>query len=127
MKKRISTNWGKWVRERQSEKWIVDEVQRISKLSKLWSVAAIIIIILLASLGIFLNYFLGSRSSEKIDASTRQMLNVNKESIQQTLNALNPNDFIFKPLEDSDWYTPTPINEYVALNVLPVQSKIISF
>ena len=127
MKKRISTNWGKWVRERQSEKWIVDEVQRISKLSKLWSVAAIIIIILLASLGIFLNYFLGSRSSEKIDASTRQMLNVNKESIQQTLNALNPNDFIFRPLEDSDWYTPTPINEYVALNVLPVQSKIISF
>ncbi len=127
MKKRISTNWGKWVRERQSEKWIVDEVQRISKLSKLWSVAAIIIIILLASLGIFLNYFVGSRSSEKIDASTRQMLNVNKESIQQTLNALNPNDFIFRPLEDSDWYTPTPINEYVALNVLPVQSKIISF
>ena len=126
MKKRISTNWGKWVRERQSEKWIVDEIQRVSKLSKLWTVAAIIIIILLASVGIFLNYLVGSRSSEKIDASTRQMLSVNKESIQKTLNALNPNDFIFKPLEDSDWYTPTPINEYVALNVLPVQSKKIS-
>ena len=126
MKKRIPTNWGKWVRERQSEKSIVDEVQKISKLSMLWSVAAIIIIILFASAGIFLNYFLGSRSSEKIDASTRQMLRENKESIQKTLNAMNPNDFFFKPLEDSDWYTPTPINEYVALNVLPVQSREIS-
>ena len=126
MKKRIPTNWGKWVRERQSEKSIVDEVQKISKLSMLWSVAAIIIIILFASAGIFLNYFLGSKSSEKIDASTRQMLRENKGSIQKTLNALNPNDFTFKPLEDGDWYTPTPINEYVALNVLPVQSRKIS-
>jgi len=37
MKKRISVNWGKWVRERQQEKWIVAEIQKVSKLSKLWS------------------------------------------------------------------------------------------
>jgi len=36
MKKRISTNWGKWVRERQQEKWIVDEIQKVSRLAKLW-------------------------------------------------------------------------------------------
>jgi len=35
--KRISTNWGKWVRERQQEKWIVAEIQKVSRLSKLWS------------------------------------------------------------------------------------------
>jgi hypothetical protein len=54
------------------------------------------------------------------------MLKVSKESIQQTLNAMNPNDFIFKLFEDSDWSTPTPISEYMTLNVLPVQSKKIS-
>ena len=127
MKKRISTNWGKWVRERQQEKWIVAEIQKVSRLARLWSVAAIIIIILFASLGIVLNYLAGSKSSEKIDVSTRQMMTVNKESIRQTLNALNPNDFIFRPFEDSDWYTPTPMGEYVTLNVMPVQSKKISF
>jgi hypothetical protein len=45
---------GKWVRERQQEKWIVAEIQKISRLAKPWSVAAVIKIILFVSLGIFL-------------------------------------------------------------------------
>ena len=126
MKKRIPTNWGKWVRGHQQEKWIVEEIQRVSRLSRLWMVAAIIIIILLSSVSIFLNFIVESKSSEKIDASTRQMLNLHKESIRQTLNAMNPNDFTFRPFEDSNWFTPAPINEYVTLNVLPVQNKKIS-
>ncbi len=126
MKKRTSINWGKWLRERKREKWIVAEIQKISKLSKLWAVAAMIITILLVSAGILSNYVIGLKASEKIDESTRQMLNIAKNSIRQTLNAINPNDFIFKPFEDSQWYTPTPVNEYVKLNVLPIQSRKIS-
>lgn len=126
MKKRIPSNWGKWVRQHQKDKWIVNEIKRVSRRSKLWAVTAIIIIILFTSVGIFLNYVVGSKSSEKIDAATRQMLKVYKESVQKTLNAMNPNDFIFKPFEDSDWYTPTPVNEYVALNILPVKRRQIS-
>ena len=126
MKKRISINWGKWVRGHQHEKWIVDEIKKVSRLSKLWTVTAIVIIILFTSVGIFLNYFVGSRSSEKIDASTRQMLSAYKESVRQTLNTMNPNDFVFKPFADADWYTPAPINAYVTLNVLPVKRKEIS-
>jgi hypothetical protein len=54
------------------------------------------------------------------------MLNANRAFIQQSLTAMNPNDFIFKPTEDSDWYRPTPANEYIRLNILPVQSRKIS-
>ena len=126
MKKRISTNWGKWVRGHQQEKWIVNEIKRVSRLSKLWAVTAIIIIVLSASVGIFLNYIVGSKSSQKIEAATQQMLKEYQGSIRQTLNAMNPNDFSFKPFEDSEWFTPTPIKEYVTLNVLPVKRKQIS-
>jgi len=126
MKKRISINWGKWVRAHQQEKWIVDEIKRVSRYSKRWTIAAIVIIILFTSVGISLNYFVGARSSEKIDASTRQMLSAYKESVRQTLNTMNPNDFVFRLFADGDWYAPTPINEYVTLNVLPVKHREIS-
>jgi hypothetical protein len=126
MKKRFSINWGKWLREPKQDQRIIEEILRVTKLSKFWTVAAVIMIILSISAGILINYLVGLKSSEQIDASTRQMLNVNKEFIQQSLNAMYPNDFIFKPFEDSQWYTPTPANEYVRLNILPVPGKKIS-
>jgi hypothetical protein len=126
MKKRTSIHWGKWLREGKREKWIVAEIQKISKLSKLWAAAAIIITILLVSTGVLLNYFVGLRSSEKIDESTRQLLNITDQSIRQALNAINPNDFLFKPFENSQWYTPTPVKEYVKLNILPRKSRKIA-
>ena len=126
MKKRTSTNWGNWLREPKQEQWILDEIRTTSKQIKLWSIAAIVITILLVSMSIFLNYFVGLKSVEKIDASTRQALKVNEETIRQTLNAINPNDFFFKPFEDSEWYIPTPVSEYVKLNILPVPGKEIS-
>jgi hypothetical protein len=126
MKKRFSINWGKWLREPKQDQRIIEEILRVTKLSKFWTVAAVIIIILSISAGILINYLVGLKSSEQIDASTRQMLNVNKEFIQQSLNAMYPNDFIFKPFEDSQWYTPTPADEYVRLNILPVPGKKIS-
>jgi hypothetical protein len=54
------------------------------------------------------------------------MLTLNKEFMQQTLDAIHPNDFSFKPFEDSRWYRPTPANEYVRLNILPVPDRKIS-
>ncbi len=126
MKKKYSINWGKWVRPPQQQQWIIAEIQKVSKLSKLWAVTAVIIIILFGSAGIFLSYFIGLKTSANIDASTRQMLDLNKEFIQQSLDALNPNDFIFKPFKDGTWYEPTPAKNYVTLNILPVPSKKIS-
>ena len=126
MKKRIPKNWGKWIREYKHDKWVVEEIRRVSRLSKLWAATAIIIIILFTAAGIFLNYFVGARSSEKIDASTRQMLSAYQESVRQTLNTMNPNDFVFRPFDEGDWYTPAPIHEYVTLNVLPVKRREIS-
>jgi hypothetical protein len=126
MKKRSPINWGKWLREPRQDQWLVEEIQRALKLSKFWAVAAVIIIVLLVSAGLLLIYSAGLKTSEKIDTSTRQILDINKEFIQQSLNAMNPNNFIFKPFKDSDWYTPTPVHEYVKLNILPVPSKKIT-
>ena len=126
MKKRFSINWGKWLREPKEDQRIIEEILRVTKISKFWTVAAAIIIILSVSAGILISYLLGLKTSEQIDASTRQMLNVNKEFIQQSLDAMNPNDFIFKPFDDSQWYTPTPADEYVRLNILTVPGKKIS-
>lgn len=127
MKKRFSINWGKWLREPQRDQWVIDEIHRVARLSKIWTVAAVILIILSVSAGLLLNYLTGLKTSEKIDASARQMLSVNQEFIQHSLNAMNPNDFIFKPFEDSQWYTPLPVDEYAKLNILQVPGRKISF
>lgn len=126
MKKRTSIYWGSWLRKPKPERWILAEIRTTSKQVKLWSVAAMVIIFLLVSVSILLNYIIGSISVEKIDASTRQMLKVNEATIKQTLNAINPNDFFLKPFEDSEWYIPTPVTEYVKLNILTVPSKELS-
>jgi len=126
MKKRSSINWGRWRRESKQDQWIIEEIQRISKPAKFWAVATVIIIVLSVAAGVLLNYSAGLKTSEKIDAASRQMLDINKEFIQQSLNAINPNDFIFKPFEHSEWYTPTPVNDYVKLHILPVSSRKIS-
>lgn len=126
MKKRFSINWGKWLREPQQDRWLIEEVQRLTKLSRFWAVTAVIIMILAVSAGLLLNYLAGLKTSAKIDASTRQMLNANKELFQQSLKAMNPNEFIFKPFEDSPWYTPAPADDYVRLNILPVPASKIS-
>jgi hypothetical protein len=123
MRKRPSINWGKWLRGYNQEKLIVKEMHKVSRSSKLLTAAAIIITILIAASAIIINYFAGVRSSEKIEKSTMMMLDENKQSIQQTLNAINPNDFIFRLFEDGEWYTPTSINDYVKLNIVPVQKK----
>ena len=123
MRKRASINWGKWLRKYKQEKRIVKEIQKVSRSSKLLTAAAIIIAILIASSALFINYIAGVRSSEKIEKSTMVLLNENKQSIQQTLNAINPNDFIFRLFEDGEWYTPATINDYVKLNIVPVQKK----
>ena len=102
------------------------EIHRAEKLSRFWAVAAVAIVILSVSAGLLLTHLAGLKTAAKIDASTRHMLSVNKEFIQQSLNAINPNDFIFKPFEDSQWYAPTPANEYVRLNILPVPGRKIS-
>ena len=126
MKKKYSINWGKWLREPKQQRVIIEEIQRVSKRSRFWAVTAVLITSLLVSAGILLNYFVGLKTSESLDTSTWQMLDANKALVQQSLTAINPNDFIFKPFEDSEWYTPTPANEYVKLNILPVQNKKIS-
>jgi hypothetical protein len=126
MKKRTSINWGNWLRESKPEKWVIDEIRTTLKQVKIWSLAALAIAILLVSASILLNYFVGLKSVEKIDASARQTLKVNEETIRQTLNAVNPNDFSFKPFENGEWYVPTPVNDYVKLIILPVPSKEIS-
>ncbi len=93
MKKRASINWGRWRREYKQETRVAKEIQKVSRSSKLLTAAAIIISILIASAALFINYMAGVRSSEKIEKSTMMMLDENKQSIQQTLNAINPNDF----------------------------------
>jgi len=126
MKKRSSINWGKWRRESKQDQWIIEEIHRVLKRSKFWAGAAVIIIVLAIAAGVLLNFSAGFKTSEKIDAAGRQMLDINREIIQQTLNAINPNDFIFKPFEHSKWYTPTSVKEYVKLHILPVSSRKIS-
>ena len=85
--------------------------------------AAIIISILISSAALFINYIAGVHSSERIEKSTMMLLDENKRSIQQTLNANHPNDFIFRLLEDGVWYTPASIDAYVKLNIVPVTKK----
>ena len=114
MKKRASINWGRWRREYKQETRVAKEIQKVSRSSKLLTAAAIIISILIASAALFINYMAGVRSSEKIEKSTMMLLDENKKSIQQTLNAINPNDFIFRLVEDGEWYTPASINEAAA-------------
>lgn len=127
MRKRYSINWGKWLRQLDQDQGLIEEMRRATKLSKFLMLAAVAIIILLVSAGILLTYLTGLKTTTKIDAAVRQMENVNKEFMQQIQNAMNPNDFVFKPFEDSQWYTPTPVNEYVKLNILPVPDRKISF
>ena len=123
MKKRASINWGRWRREYKQEKRIAKEIQKVSRSSKLLTAAAIIISILIASTALFINYIAGVRSSEKIEKSTMMLLDENKQSIQQSLNAVRPNDFTFRLIEDGEWYTTASINDYVKLNIVPVPKK----
>ena len=94
-------NWGRWLREPRRDKRLVDEILATAKQTKLWAVAAILITIILVFAGVILNYLIGVQSSEKIDGATRQMINDHQASIQQTIAAINPNDFSFQPFEDS--------------------------
>jgi hypothetical protein len=123
MRKRASINWGKWLREYNQDKQIVKDIQKVSRSSKLLTAAAISITLLIASSAIFINYIAGVRSSEKIEKSTMMMMDENKQSIRQTLNAINPNDFIFRLFEDGEWYTPASINDYVKLNIVAVEKR----
>jgi len=123
MRKRASINWGKWLRKHKQENRVAKEIQKVSRSSKLLTAAAIITTILIASAALFINYIAGVRSSEKIEKSTMMLLDENKQSIQQTLNAINPNDFIFRLFEDGEWYTPASINDYVRLNIVRVPKK----
>jgi len=123
MKTRTSINWGSWLREPRQQNCIVDEIQRLSKVVRAWAVAAILITVLVTSSGILILYFTGVKSVERFDAAARQATKVNEEIIRQTLNAINPNDFFFKLFEDSEWYAPTPVKDYVKLNILPVTGK----
>ena len=126
MKNRYSLNWGRWLREPKQDLRIVDEIQRVSRRFSFWVAAGVAIVVLSVVAGMILNYLAGLKISAEIDASTRQMLTLNKEFMQQTLDAMHPNDFSFKPFEDSPWYSPTPANEYVRLNILPVPDRKIS-
>jgi hypothetical protein len=54
------------------------------------------------------------------------MVKLNEASISRALDAINPNSFLFKLIEDSGWHTPTPAKEYVKLNILPVPSRKIT-
>jgi hypothetical protein len=123
MRRRASINWGRWLREYKQDKRVVKEIQKVSRSSKLLAATAIIITILIASTAILINYFAGVRSSEKIEKSTMMMLDENKQSIQQTLNAINPNDFIFRLFENGQSYTPASINDYVRLHIVRVRKK----
>lgn len=126
MKQRTSINWGRWIREPKPDKGPGDEILGIARQTKLWTAAAILITIILVAAGVVLNYLIGVQSSAKIDESTRQMINAHEASLRQTTAALNPNDFSFKPFEDSQWYSPAPVDEYVRLNIIPVQTRAIS-
>ena len=114
------------MREPKPQPGIVEAIQRVSKRSRFWVAAAVILMVMLVSAGILINYVVGVKTSENIDASTRQMLDASEAFIRQTLTAINPNDFIFKPLEDGDWYAPSPADAYVKLNIIPVHSKKLS-
>jgi hypothetical protein len=126
MKKRPSIGWGNWLREPKQQPGIIEAIQRVSKRTRFWLAAAVLFMIILVSAGILINYVVGLKTSENIDASTRQMADASQAFIRQTLTAINPNDFSFKPLEDGDWYAPAPADAYVKLNILPVQSKKLS-
>ena len=123
MRKRASINWGRWRREYKHEHRVAKEIQKVSRSSKLLTAAAIIISILIASAALLINFMAGVRSSEKIEKSTMMLLDENKQAIQKTLNAIHPNDFIFRLFEDGEWYTPASINAYVKLNILPVTKR----
>jgi len=101
----------------------LDRIQSLARLVKVWAVAAILITMVLASAGILLNYWVGLETADKIDASTRQMATLNEASLSHALEAINPNKFLFKLTEDSDWYAPAPAREYVKLNILPVPGR----
>ena len=126
MKKRASMNWGRWVRQYKQEKRIVKELQKVSRSSKLLTAAAVAITFLIAASAIMINYMAGRRSSEKIEKSTMVLLDENKQSIQQTLDAINPNDFMISLFEDGEWYTPDPIDDYAKLHIVPVSRKTIT-
>jgi hypothetical protein len=126
MKRRFSLNWGRWLREPRQDSRIVGEIQRVSRRFSFWAAAGVAIIVLSAVAGMIFSYLEGLKTSAQIDAATRQMLTRNKEFMQQTLDAIHPNDFSFKPFEDSPWYSMAPANEYVRLNILPVPEKKIS-
>ena len=129
MRKRAPINWGRWLRDYKQEKWMVKELQKVSRSSKLLTAAAITITILIASSAILINYMVSRGSSEKIEKSTMVLLDENKKSIRQTLNAINPNDFMIKLFEDGEWYTPAPTDDYARLNIVPVpqQTILLSF
>jgi hypothetical protein len=78
MKKRDSIKWGKWLRQHRQDQWIIEEIRRVTKPSKIWVVAAVVIVILSVSTGILLNYLTGLRTTEKIDAAARQIVNLNR-------------------------------------------------
>jgi hypothetical protein len=126
MKNQTSINWGRWRRENEQGDSGLDRIQSLSRLVKIWAIAAILITIALASAGVLLNYWVGLESAEKIDTSTRHMVKLNEASISRALDAINPNSFLFKLIEDSGWHTPTPAKEYVKLNILPVPSRKIT-
>jgi len=126
MKRRTSINWGRWVRKPEQYMRLVDEILGIAKQTKLWAAAALLITIILASAGVVLMYLIGVQSSAKIDATSRKMISAHQESIRQTIAAINPNDFSFKPFGDSQWYAPAPVDEYVRLNIIPIQTRAIS-
>ena len=126
MRKRAPINWGRWLREYKQEKQIVRELQKVSRSSRLLAAAAITVTVLIAASAILLNYMASRRSSEKIEKSTMVLLDGNRQSIRQTLNAINPNDFMIKLFEDGEWYTPASTDDYARLNIVPVPQKTIS-
>ncbi len=125
MRKKVQINWGRWLREYKQEKRIVRELQKVSRSSKLLTTAAIAVTILIAASAIMINYMASRRSSEKIEKSTMVLLDENKQSIRQTLNAINPNDFRIKLFEDGEWYTPASTDDYARLHIVPVPQKTI--
>ena len=125
MRKRVPINWGRWLREYKHEKRMARELQKVSRWSRLLTAAAIAVTILIAASAILINYSASRRSSEKIEKSTMILLDENKQSIRQTLNAINPNDFMIRLFEDGEWYTPASIDDYARLNIVPVPQKTI--
>jgi len=125
MRKRAPLNWGRWLREYKQEKRMLKELQKVSRSSKLLATAAIAITFLIAPSAIMINYIAGRRSSEKIEKSTMVLLDENKQSVRQTLDAINPNDFRIKLFEDGDWYTPASTHDYARLNIVTVPQKTI--